>query len=124
MEIYHEDPPEGVRMQKHIDDFIKHLKYERNASDHTLRNYESDLVQFYDHVAPPDDKGFRREVKVHEVDHLTIREYMASLYEQNKKKSSIHRKVAALRTFFRFLCREGVMESNPAQLVSSPRVER
>ena len=44
-------------MQKYIDDFIKHLKYERNASDHTLRNYESDLVQFYDHVAPPSDKG-------------------------------------------------------------------
>ena len=88
-------------MQKYIDDFIKHLKYERNASDHTLRNYESDLVQFYDHIAPPDNKGFRREVDVRDIDHLTIREYMASLYEKNKKKSSIHRKVAALRTFFR-----------------------
>jgi integrase/recombinase XerC len=110
-------------MQKYIDDFIKHLKYERNASDHTLRNYESDLVQFYDHVAPPDNKGFRREVDVRDIDHLTIREYMASLYEQNKKKSSIHRKVAALRTFFRHLCREGILESNPASLVHSPRVE-
>jgi integrase/recombinase XerC len=49
---------------------------------------------------------------------------MASLYEQKKKKSSIHRKVASLRTFFRFLCREGVLEANPAKLVSSPRVER
>lgn len=111
-------------MQKHIDDFIKHLKYERNASDHTLRNYESDLVQFYDHVAPPDGKGFRREINIRDIDHLTIREYMASLYEQNKKKSSIHRKVAALRTFFRYLCREGILESNPAKLVHSPRVER
>src|SRR5215470_11211699 len=111
-------------MQKYIDDFIKHLKYERNASDHTLRNYESDLVQFYDHVAPPDDNGFRREVNVHDIDHLTIREYMASLYEQNKKKSSIHRKVAALRTFFRFLCREGILEVNPATLVHSPRQAR
>ncbi|MCG3163733.1 MAG: Tyrosine recombinase XerC [Acidobacteria bacterium] len=111
-------------MQKHIDDFIKHLKYERNASDHTLRNYESDLVQFYDYVAPPDGQGFRREVNIRDIDHLTIREYMASLYEQNKKKSSIHRKVAALRTFFRYLCREGVLEVNPAKLVHSPRVER
>src|SRR5262244_4012472 len=110
-------------MRKHIDDFIKHLKYERNASDHTLRNYESDLAQFYDHIAPPDGKGFRREVNIHDIDHLTIREYMASLYEQNKKKSSIHRKVAALRTFFRFLCREGILEVNPATLVHSPRVE-
>ncbi|MCI0391951.1 MAG: tyrosine recombinase XerC [Acidobacteria bacterium] len=110
-------------MQKYIDDFIKHLKYERNASDHTLRNYESDLIQFYDHVAPPDNKGFRREVAVGDIDHLTIREYMASLYERNKKKSSIHRKVAALRTFFRHLCREGILEVNPASLVHSPRVE-
>ncbi|MEO6726962.1 MAG: tyrosine recombinase XerC [Blastocatellia bacterium] len=111
-------------MQKQIDDFMQHLKYERNSSAHTLRNYESDLVQFYDHVAPPGKDGHRRAVNVRDIDHLTIREYMASLYEKKKKKSSIHRKVATLRTFFRYLCREGVMESNPAQLVSSPRVER
>lgn len=111
-------------MQKHIDDFMRHLKYERNASPHTLRNYESDLIQFYDHLAPADKQGRRRSVNLAEIDHLTIREYMASLYEQKKKKSSIHRKVAALRTFFRYLCREGVLETNPAKLVSSPRVER
>ena len=111
-------------MQKHIDDFMKHLKYERNSSAHTLRNYESDLMQFYDHIAPPDNKGNRREISLPDVDHLTIREYMAALYEQKKKKSSIHRKVASLRTFFRYLCREGVLEVNPAKLVASPRVER
>lgn len=111
-------------MQKHIDDFMRHLKYERNASPHTLRNYESDLIQFYDHLAPADKQGRRRSVNLAEIDHLTIREYMASLYEQKKKKSSIHRKVAALRTFFRYLCREGVLQTNPAKLVSSPRVER
>src|SRR5262249_55786485 len=111
-------------MQKYIDDFIKHLKYERNASAHTLRNYESDLVQFYDHIAPPDESGARREVNLREIDHLTIREYMAALYDKKKKKSSIHRKVASLRTFFRYLCREAILEVNPAQLVSSPHVER
>lgn len=111
-------------MQKYLDDFLQHLKYERNASAHTLRNYESDLVQFYDHLAPPTTTGERRQVNIRDIDHLTIREYMAALYEKKKKKSSIHRKVAALRTFFRYLCREGVLESNPAQLVNSPRVER
>jgi len=111
-------------VQKYLDDFMKHLKYERNASPHTLRNYESDLVQFYDYIAPPDNDGKRRSVNVRDIDHLTIREYMASLYEKKKKKSSIHRKVASLRTFFRYLCREGVMEMNPAKLVASPRVER
>jgi len=111
-------------VQKHIDDFMKHLKYERNASPHTLRNYESDLIQFYDYVAPPDEKGHRRAVNVRDIDHLTVREYMGKLYDLKKKKSSIHRKVASLRTFFRFLCREGVMEMNPAKLVATPRVER
>ncbi|MFN0087657.1 MAG: tyrosine recombinase XerC [Blastocatellia bacterium] len=111
-------------MEKYIDDFIKHLRYERNSSEHTLRNYESDLVQFHDYLAPPDAKGGRREVDLAEIDHLTIREYMGSLYEQKKQKSSIHRKIASLRTFFRYLCREAVLEVNPAKLVSSPRVER
>ena len=49
---------------------------------------------------------------------------MATLYEKKKKKSSIHRKVATLRTFFRFLCREEILDNNPAMLVSSPRVDR
>lgn len=111
-------------MQKFIDDFMRHLKYERNASAHTLRNYESDLVQFHDYLAPVGTDGQRREVPIHEIDNLTIREYMASLYDRQQKKSSIHRKVATLRTFFRYLCREGILENNPATLVSSPRVER
>ena len=111
-------------MQNYLDDFLKHLKYERNLSEHTLRNYESDMVQFYDFIAPPNQEGERREVDIRALDNLTIREYMAKLYEKKKKKSSIHRKVACLRTFFRFLCREGVLENNPAVLVSSPRVER
>jgi integrase/recombinase XerC len=111
-------------MQKYLDDFMQHLKYERNASVHTLRNYESDLVQFYDHLAPADKNGLRRDVDIHAIDNLTIRDFMATLYEKQKKKSSIHRKIAALRTFFRYLCREGVIELNPAQLVASPRVER
>lgn len=111
-------------MQTHIDDFLKHLKYERNLSEHTLRNYESDIEQFYDFIAPPNQEGERRDVELRAIDYLTIREYMATLYEKKKKKSSIHRKVACLRTFFRFLCREGVLEQNPALLVSSPRVDR
>ena len=70
-----------------------------------MRNYEIDLVQFYDHVAPPDKEGNRRKVDIRAIDNLTIRDFMATLYEQQKKKSSIHRKVASLRTLFRYLCR-------------------
>ena len=64
------------------------------------------------------------DIPVSEIDHLTIREWMASLHGLNKKKTSIARKLASLRTFFQFLVREGVLETNPAKLVATPRVER
>src|SRR5207302_4256455 len=59
-----------------------------------------------------------------QIDHLTIREWLSSLHSEHKKKTSIARKLAALRTFFQFLAREGVIESNPAKLVATPRKEK
>ena len=111
-------------MEEHLKQFLDHLKYERNVSEHTLRNYASDLGQFYDFLAPADSDGKRREVSVHDIDHLTIREWLAELHGLNKKKTSVARKLASLRTFFQFLVREGVLETNPAKLVSTPRIER
>ena len=108
-------------MEKLIEQFLEHLRYERNVSAHTLRNYESDLEQFT-HFLAPDQKTKLPEVS--EIDHLTIREWMASLHSDQKKKSSIARKLAALRTFFQFLVREGVLELNPAKLVSTPKLEK
>jgi integrase/recombinase XerC len=107
-------------MRKLIEQFLEHLRYERNVSAHTLRNYSSDLEQFISYLNP--DK--KRLPEVSEIDHLTIREWMASLHSEQKKKSSIARKLAALRTFFQFLVREGVLDLNPAKLVSTPRLEK
>ena len=104
--------------------FLEHLRYERNVSEHTLRNYAIDLGQFYDHLAPADPQtGARREIDIKQIDHITIREWLSSLHTAQKKKTSIARKLAALRTFFQFLIREGVVELNPAKLVSTPRLE-
>jgi integrase/recombinase XerC len=112
-------------MEQLIEQFLEHLRYERNVSAHTLRNYASDLEQFLDHLAPADPKsGARRSPELKNVDHLTIREWLAELHSTGKKKASIARKVAALRTFFQFLVREGLLESNPAKLVSTPRQEK
>jgi len=108
-------------MEKLIEQFLEHLRYERNVSAHTLRNYSSDLEQFT-HFLSPDKKTKLPDVS--EIDHLTIREWMASLHSDHKKKSSIARKLAALRTFFQFLVREGVLELNPAKLVSTPKLEK
>ena len=105
--------------------FFEHLRYERNVSEHTLRNYASDLAQFHDYFAPADSQtGARRHVDIRQIDHITIREWLSSLHAAQKRKTSVARKLAALRTFFQFLVREGVVETNPAKLVATPRLEK
>ena len=105
--------------------FLEHLRYERNVSPHTLRNYQSDLEQFYDHLSQVDPRsGKRTEPLLDQIDHLTIREWLASLHAAQKSKSSVARKLAALRTFFQFVVREGLLELNPAKLVATPRLEK
>jgi integrase/recombinase XerC len=112
-------------MEQLLEQFLEHLRYERNVSAHTLRNYASDLEQFFDHLGPRDpESGKRKLPAVNEVDHLTIREWLAALHTDQKKKSSIARKLAALRTFFQFLVREGLLESNAAKLVATPKKEK
>jgi integrase/recombinase XerC len=112
-------------MEEFLKQFLEHLRYERNVSEHTLRNYSSDLLQFLDYIAPEDvQSGKRREVPVGQIDHITIREWISTLHSANKKKTSIARKIASLRTFFQFLIREGILELNPAKLVATPRIEK
>jgi integrase/recombinase XerC len=112
-------------MEKLVEQFLEHLRYERNVSAHTSRNYSSDLEQFLDHIAPIDPvTNTRNTPEISKIDHLTIREWLAVLHAARKKKSSIARKLAALRTFFQFLVREGIVELNPAKLVSTPRLEK
>jgi integrase/recombinase XerC len=112
-------------MEQQVEQFLEHLRYERNVSTHTLRNYSSDLEQFLDYLSPAKkDSGKRSTPEVTTIDHLTIREWIASLHSAQKKKASIARKLATLRTFFQFLVREGVLELNPAKLVSTPKQEK
>ena len=101
--------------------FLEHLKYERNVSDHTIRNYTSDLEQFRDFLLKIER---RDDFPVEQIDRLTIREWMASLHSQRRKKTSVARKLASLRTFFQFLIREGKIDNNPAKMVATPRIER
>ena len=107
-------------LEELLKQFFQHLRYERNVSTHTLRNYSSDLEQFRDYLLA---KGKVSDIPVSEIDHLTIREWMASLHGDHKK-TSVARKLASLRTFFQFLVREGVQENNPAKLVATPKIER
>ena len=107
-------------MKQEIAAFVRHLDRERNASAHTRRAYRKDLEQFDAHASAQ----LRREAAPQDVDHLLIRSFLARLHERGLKKTSSARKLAALRTFFRYLCREGVLEKNPARALLSPRTER
>lgn len=107
-------------LSEHLTQFLQHLQYERNMSPHTLRNYASDLEQFREYLLKIEKQD---DIDVKDIDRLTIREWMASLHGDHKK-TSVARKLASLRTFFQFLIREGVLETNPAKLVATPRIER
>jgi integrase/recombinase XerC len=102
-------------MRKHIFEFIAYLRNERNVSPNTERNYLSDLEQFAD---------FLGEVEPAGVDHRRIRDFIGHLIKQKEKKSSIARKLSAIRSFYKFLNRKGVMTGNPARLVATPRREK
>ena len=100
--------------------FLRHLERERNASRHTIRAYGEDLQQFSAYLK--DVLG--REPRPEDADHVLIRGFLADLHRRGLKKTSSARKLAGLRTFFRFLCREGRLDRNPARALLSPRLEK
>ena len=101
-------------MEKYISTFIDFLKAAKGISPHTIRAYTEDLNEFFIFL----DK------KPKNVDNLDIRSFLASLHHKKLKKSSISRKLASIRSFFKYLHREGYVIKNPAKLVSSPKVPR
>jgi len=94
--------------------FYEYLTAEKGASPHTIRAYEGDLDHFTDFVAKSPDS---------EIDHKIIRAYIVSIYG-GLKKSSLSRKVATIRSYFKYLKRKGYIDDNPALLIRNPRVEK
>lgn len=100
--------------------FLHDLQYVRNASPRTIENYKIDLGQFVAYLTPPGEKP----MALGQVDHLIIREFVNHLYDRGLEKSSIARKLAALRSFFRFCVREHIVKKDPACLVSRPKLPK
>ena len=107
-------------MRAAIASFIGHLQDERNLSAHTLRAYGEDLAQLADHLRAE----LGREARPEDVDTLLLRSFLARLHREGLRKASAARKLSAIRTFFRYLCREGRLAANPARSLLSPRRER
>ena len=105
-------------MERAIEQFCSYLENERNASPHTVAAYRSDLAQFAAFLAAQ-----KKESAPEKVDHLAVRQYLAQLHK-GRAKSSIGRKLSALRALFRYLMREGKVAKNPAELVATPKKEK
>ena len=110
-------------MKDQLADFLDHLRLNENASAHTVRAYESDLSQFVAFVAAHLDRR-RSDLLATDFNHLHIRAFLGDLHKRGNSRSSAARKLAAIRTFGRYLRREGAIEGDPAALVGTPKREQ
>lgn len=104
-------------MQQYIDQFLRYQRVEKNASSHTLVNYQRDIVQFWHFLC--DDN-----VAVDNISRSMLRRYLSHLQQGEYARSSIARKLSSLRSFFRYLVAEGICRENPLQHLSTPKQER
>jgi integrase/recombinase XerC len=102
-------------MRRYINKFISYLEIERNASIHTILNYQHDLKELSE---------FLKDIPIEKVDYISLRKFLAFLKSRNLKPRTLARKISCLRTFFRFLSREGYLKSNPAALLLTPKLDR
>lgn len=109
-------------MLDHLHSFLKFLQLNRNASAHTVRAYESDLQQFLQHAAQHVGVSIDK-LPMARLDRAALRSFLAELYEGGKSRATAARKLAAARTFLRYLRREGLIEGDPGGLVATPKRE-
>ncbi len=107
-------------MTTHLKAFLQFLRLNRNASVHTVRAYESDLTQFLGHVSA--SSGVKRsELQPASLDRAALRSFLGDLHKQGQSRASAARKLAASRTFLRYLRREGLIDDDPGSLVATPK---
>jgi integrase/recombinase XerC len=107
-----------------IGDFLDYLTYEPNVSPNTIYAYRDDLDSFLSFLCNDYFTIGREQLDFQKVDHLTIRSYLAHLARRKLTRSSIARHLSTLRSFFKYLVREGVVEANPARSVTTPKREK
>jgi integrase/recombinase XerC len=115
---------DGLGVTNEIGDFLDYLTYERNVSPNTISAYRDDLESFTAFLCNDYFTMGRDQLELARVDHLTVRSYLAHLSRRKLARASIARHLSALRSFFKYLVREGAVEMNPARTVSTPKREK
>ncbi len=105
-----------------IEKYLYYLKYRKNYSDNTIHNYSVDLKQFYEYLEGKYSSGPLPAPE--DIDNIDIRGFLAELAKNDVGNRSRGRKLAALRSFFKWLMREGYVKANPAKVLSTPRTEK
>lgn len=112
-----------MTLRPHVKAFLAFLRHNRNVSPHTSRAYASDLDQFLDHVARRDRRK-PSEVPITAFDTDAVRGFLAELHERGAARASAGRRLAALRTFAKYLIRETLIDDDPTALVGAPKKEQ
>ncbi len=110
-------------MKKAIEKYLRYLKVERNASEHTITSYENDLTQFLNFCSVQFNVD-EDKLDIAGIERLTIRLWLGELSDRGLAKSSIARKVAAVRSFFKYCFKRGIVEQNPAHLLIVPKKDK
>lgn len=113
----------ALNIQTLLDRYEVFLRVEKNVSIHTQRNYLSDVLQFFTFVEKPTPHTEPRTLTIAQIDHHLIQAFLSTLHRKHKK-SSIGRKLSALKSFFRFLVREGELERDPTLQLASPKKDQ
>jgi len=104
-------------MERELQEFLMYMSAERNLSNHTILAYSSDINQFFAYLK-------RAELELGQVDHASLRRYLSWLNTRRYSQTSIARKLASLRTFFKFLERQGHAALNPTLLLATPKRQK
>ena len=110
-------------VKEQLRSFLEFLRLNRNASPHTVAAYDSDLSQFLAFTAAQQRKKLT-ELRPEDIDLPAVRAFMADLYRQGQARASVSRKLSALRTFTRYMRREGWIEGDPVALAAAPKREQ
>lgn len=110
-------------MKAHLKEFLEYLRLNRNASEHTVRAYDSDITQYLIFVGKLRDRWVS-DLTPQDLQPETVRGHVAELGRAAEARSTVARKISALRTFVRYLRREGHMEHDPTALTVAPKREQ
>ena len=102
-------------MKQYLDKFLTYLEIEKNYSKHTIINYQLDLEFFFQ---------FLQQTPIEKIDYLLLRRFLAHLRDKQHRPRTLARKLSSLRSFFKFLRREGLIKNNPAVLIMSPKLDK